>query len=339
MPFNLSYTLIKRKKGEIALSLEEMLNIHYRIQPNDKVILGDKEGYRQGDNLYVTISGKNRETILMEQAVLSYYLRDNSLEMLAIPIPNLDGEWYTSYKEDSWMVLHINEESRLSDKSMGIKLAELHQVGGTFSYEPKAISSYGKWKELWIEKLTAFEEAIEGQARKAPSDYYRLLMDFLPYLIGISENAIQYLQESEREQRILNTDQGTTTFIRFDSFMEQSIIWTDQLAYDHPSRDIAEYIRTSFLKNDSPSKIINFLNDYQTISPLSIFGWRLVYARLLFPIQLFDFIEQGFTKPPKETELRRVITIQTAYEKKLRDFYETVGVDAEKWEIPVVHWL
>ncbi len=319
-----------------------MLNIHYRIQSDDKVFLGVKEGYRQGDNIYVTISGKNRETILMEQAVLSYYLRDNSVEMLAIPIPNLNGEWYTPYKDDSWMVLHMKEErneSRLNDKPIGRQLAELHQVGGKFSYEPKAISSYGKWKELWIEKLTTFEEVIEDQARETPSDYYRTLMDFLPYLIGISENAIQYLQESEREKRILDTDQGTTTFIRFDQFMEQSIVWTDQLAYDHPTRDIAEYIRSSFLKNDSPKKIINFLNDYQTVSPLSIFGWRLVYARLLFPIQLFDFIEQGFTKPQKEIELRRMIKIQTAYEKQLRDFYEMVGVDAEKWEIPVIHWL
>jgi spore coat protein YutH len=316
-----------------------MLNIHYRIQSDNKVFLGDKEGYRQGDNIYVTISGKNRETILMEQAVLSYYLRDNSLEMLAIPIPNLNGEWYTSYKDESWMVLHIKEESRLNDKPIGLQLAELHKVGGTFSYEPKAISSYGKWKELWIEKLTTFEEAIEYQARKAPSDYYRTLMDYLPYLIGISENAIQYLQESEREKRILDTDQGTTTFIRFDQFMEQSIIWTDQLAYDHPTRDIAEYIRSSFLKNDNPKKIINFLNDYQTISPLSIFGWRLVYARLLFPIQLFDFIEQGFTKPQEENELKRMIIIQTTYEKQLRDFYQMIGVDTEKWEIPVVHWL
>ncbi|MFC4023715.1 hypothetical protein ACFOUV_07915 [Oceanobacillus longus] len=321
------------------MPLKEMLNIHYRIQTDDKLFLGEKEGYRQDDNIYVTISGKNRETILMEQAALSYYLRENEVEMLAIPIPNMNGEWYTSYAEDSYMVLHVKNANQQYSKPIGIKLAEFHQVGSKFSYEPKSISSYGKWKDLWIEKLTAFEKGIEAQAQETPNEYYRILMDYLPYLIGVSENAIQYLQESEREQRILSTDQGTTTFIRFDSFMEQSIIWADQLAYDHPSRDIAEYIRSTFLKNDRSEKIINFLNDYQTISPLSIFGWRLVYARLLFPIHLFDFIEKGFVTTPNANELRRIMKVQIDYEKRLSNFYETVGVDTESWEIPVVQWL
>ncbi|WP_067725718.1 protein kinase family protein [Oceanobacillus damuensis] len=320
------------------MSLEEMLNIHYRIHVEEKLFFGTKEGYRQGDTFYFTISGRNRETILMEQAALSYYLSENSVEGIAMPIRNANGEWWTAFADDSWMVLHLPTMNRQHNEPIGIHLAKLHQTGSKFSYEPKSISSYGKWKDLWIEKLTAFEDVIEKEARKKPSDYYRTLMDFLPYLIGTSENAIQYLQESERERRILASDQGTTTFIRFGQSPEQSIIWTDQLVYDHPARDIAEYIRYSFLKNDSPEKIIGFLNDYQTISPLSVFGWRLVYARLLFPVHLYDFIAEGFTNP-NEKELKRLISLQADYEKQLGSFYRTVGVDAESWEIPVLHWL
>ncbi|WP_249871350.1 hypothetical protein [Oceanobacillus saliphilus] len=318
--------------------MEEMLNIHYHIQVEDKLFLGNKEGYRHGDTIYFTISGTNRETILMEQAALSYYLNENIPESLALPIKNVDGEWYTTYADDFWMVLKLPTLTRNHEDSTGIRLAKIHQIGAQFRYEPKTISSYGKWKELWIEKITTFENAIEKQAYETPSDYYRTLMDFLPYLIGVSENAIQYLQESEREKRILATDQGTTTFIRFEAFSEQSIIWTDQLIYDHPSRDIAEYIRHSFLKNDSSKKMIRFLNDYQKLCPLSIFGWRLVYARLLFPIHVYDLIEHGFTHPDV-AKLKRMITLQADYEKQLGSFYKTVGVDSESWGIPVLHWL
>ncbi|WP_010647335.1 hypothetical protein [Oceanobacillus massiliensis] len=320
------------------MPLREMLNIHYRIHTEDKLFLGDKEGYRQGDSIYFTISGENRETILLEQAALSYYLKENDLEMLAVPIPNAAGEWFTNFADNSWMVMQVQHLSKQNGKTKGIQLAELHQTGASFNYEPKSISSYGQWKELWIEKITAFEGRIESNAWETPSEYYRLLMDFLPYLIGISENAIQYLQESEREQRILQSDQGTTTFIRYDGNANQTIIWADQLMYDHPSRDIAEYIRSVFLKNDRHEKIIRFLNDYQTISPLSVFGWRLLYARLLFPIHIFDFIERGFDSP-NETELQQMIEIQTDYQKQLRDFYKFSGVDTARWGIPVVNWL
>lgn len=315
-----------------------MLHTYYRIRTEEKVTLDDKEGYKQGNNIYFIISSKNRETILMEQAALSYYLRESEVPMLTIPIPNLNGDWFTSFQDDSFLVLQAPLLEREDLKPAGMRLAEFHQVGSAFEYEPKSISSYGLWKELWIEKLTAFEEGIESQARENPSDYNRLLMDFLPYLVGISENAIQYLQESEQEQRILNTDQGTMAFVRFDTDMEHSMIWTDQLVYDHPARDIAEYIRSAFLKNDSKEKIISFLNDYQTISPLSVFGWRVVYARLLFPIHLFDFIEEGFLTP-NESELKKMMQRQTAYEKQLRDFYDMVGVETEKWGIPMLQWL
>lgn len=316
-----------------------MLAIYYRIHSEGKISFGNREGYKQGDTIYFTIPGRNKETILTEQAALTYFLKEKPVEMMTLPIPNSQGEWFTSYGENSWMVMQMQQlESReYPSKPGGIRLAEVHQIGAAFGYEPKSISSYGKWKELWIEKLTAFEAGIGREAQEKPSDYYRMLMNFLPYIIGISENAIQFLQESERERRILETDQGTITFNRYES-LNYPVIWTDQLMYDHPARDIAEYIRSTILNNDKAEKIISFLNDYQQVVPISVFGWRLVYARLLFPIHLFDFIERGFTSPDIKG-LEKIIEQQALLEKFLGEFFQLTGVDAETWGIPVVHWL
>ncbi len=316
-----------------------MLAIYYRIHSEGKISFGNREGYKQGDTIYFTIPGRNKETILTEQAALTYFLKGNPVEIMTLPIPNSQGEWFTSYGENSWMVMQMQQlESReYSSKPAGIRLAEFHQIGSTFGYEPKSISSYGKWKELWIEKLTAFEAGIGREAQEKPSDYYRMLMNFLPYIIGLSENAIQFLQESERERRILETDQGTITFNRYES-LNYPVIWTDQLMYDHPARDIAEYIRSTILNNDKAEKVISFLNDYQQVVPISVFGWRLVYARLLFPIHLFDFIERGFTSPDIKG-LEKIIEQQALLEKFLGEFFQLTGVDAETWGIPVVHWL
>ncbi|MFD1445770.1 hypothetical protein [Oceanobacillus profundus] len=321
------------------LPLTGMLAIYYRIHPERKILFGNKEGYKQGDSIYFTISGRNKETILTEQAAVTYFLKEQPVEIMTLPIPNLQGEWFTSYGENIWMVIQMQQvdNREYSAKPAGIRLAEFHQIGTAFGYEPKSISSYGKWKALWIDKLTAFETGIEREAKEKQSEYNRALMNFLPYIIGISENAIQFLQESERERRILETDQGTITFNRYES-LDFPVIWTDQLVYDHPARDIAEYIRSVILNNDKVEKTIAFLNDYQQVAPISVFGWRLVYARLLFPIHLFDFIERGFTTPDIKG-LEKIIEQQSVFESFLSEFFEITGVDAETWGIPMVHWL
>ncbi|MFS0751010.1 hypothetical protein [Oceanobacillus sp. 1P07AA] len=319
------------------MPLTEMLSSLYSIQSEGKRTIDNREGYTKGEYIYFTISGKNRETILMEQATLAYHLKENGVANVAYPIANSNGDWFTSYGDDNWMVLELDMNSIRNTKVPGLQLGSIHQIGASFQYEPKTISSYGKWKELWIEKLTFFEEEIEKQAKEVRGDYYRELMDILPYIVGVSENAIQYLQESEKEQRILETDQGTCCFVRWNPQGNQ-VLWTDGFVFDHPTRDIAEYIRWCFVNQRDKDNMIRFLHDYQSYQPLSIFGWRIIYARLLFPIHLYDLLEEGFTS--RDTSmLIQMQTIQESYEKQLREFFQIVGVNTSDWQIPVVNWL
>src|SRR5699024_7041486 len=95
------------------------------------------------------------------------------------------------------------------------QLAAFHAIGSTYPFEPKKISSYGKWKELWINKLTVYETKAAQEAKKHPSAYYENVMNMLPYMIGMSENAIQYVQESEQDNRFHEHDQGTICFHRY----------------------------------------------------------------------------------------------------------------------------
>lgn len=223
-------------------------------------------------------------------------------------------------------------------ESPGKMLGDIHRIGSSFQYEPKAISSYGLWRKLWEEKLTFFEEELTRQAKEeGASNYLSEVMDILPYIVGISENAIQYLRESEKEQRILQTDQSTVAFARWNT-SEKKIIWTDELVYDHPTRDIAEYIRNAFLQNKSETEINQFLNDYQNYQPLSVFAWRLIFARLFYPIHLYDFLEGAFQYPNSQA-LEQLLKHQEVYERRLARFYETVGVDVSDWQIPMISWL
>lgn len=324
------------------MPFRDLLHTHYNIPVDEQMILNSREGYKYREYLYFTITVENKEIIHMEQAALAYFLMESRYYQMALPVQNSNEEWFTNYRGKSYMVLQVQQLHRDDSLSAGESLAEFHQIGTSYSYEPQEISSYGQWKQLWIDKLTAFETNIEQEAKNNPNNYYRYIMDVLPYIIGISENAIQYIQESERDSRFHESDRGTIAFKRYDNHLAESILWGDELVYDHPSRDLAEYIRTLLLTNADQKQLITFLKDYQSIRPLSIFSWRLLYARLIFPVPIFDLIEGGFLTDDYEQLYTKTLDLfakQSDYEEKLRGFFEVADVDAEALHIPMLHWL
>lgn len=279
----------------------------------------------------------------MEQAALSYYLYENNYLHTAIPIRTLQGDWFAPLEEKQYMVLKVRQSKKETSESHGRQLAAFHQMGSQYTYEPQRISSYGEWKQLWIDKLSTFEAYAHQEARKSHDRYERLVMDILPYLIGMSENAIQYIAESQLDLRYDDGDQGTITFQRYRGQMMNPVIWPDELTYDHPVRDLAEYMRSGFLSDDQKvhDEMVNFMVDYQHSQPLSLFSWRQLYARLIFPAHLFDYLEKGFFEKTEESyqELEELVAKQPQYEKKLNRLYDEFQVDYRAFDIPVLHWL
>ncbi|MFC4558641.1 hypothetical protein ACFO3D_10515 [Virgibacillus kekensis] len=323
--------------------MKELLSIHYGIHVDERIIWNGLEGFRYDNFFYFTTPLFHREIIHMEQSALAYYLHENGWPQTAIPIPNNEGNWYTRYREKDYLVFQVEYKSYNHSMPNGEALATFHDTGANYQYEPQMISSYGQWKHLWAEKLDAFEQRILTDIGDYPGSYYRLVHDTLPYLIGISENAIQYMQESEQETRFHKADQGAIAFRRYNGQLHNNVIMMTDFVYDHPVRDIAEYIRSRFLQEEDPQKeIASFLNDYQKIRSLSVFSWRVLYARLIFPAHIYDVIEQGFHEENKErcnTNLAELLNQQQRYEKRLAEFYNIAGTDYERMQIPVLHWL
>ncbi|MBM7600686.1 spore coat protein YutH [Virgibacillus halotolerans] len=324
------------------MPFRELLHTYYELPVEEKIVLDGKEGYKHDEYFYFIINVNNKEVIHMEQAALAYYLLENHFNHTAFPIQNRYGEWFTTDQGKNHMVLQVQQPLQDQRLSPGESLASFHLVGANYDYEPKAISSYGQWKALWIEKLTVFETNLEQEAKKHPTHYYQLIMDILPYVIGISENAIQYLQESEQDNRFHEADQGTISFRRYTNQLEKPILWVDEFVYDHPARDLAEYIRMTLLKDGGEDELVEFLKDYNSIRPLSVFSWRLLYARLIFPIHFFDIMQSGFLTDDFAslyTQMTDLLDKQADYERKLADFFQMGGVKHEKLNIPVIKWL
>ncbi len=308
-----------------------------------EVTLDGVKGYRQEKDCFFIIPKSASDKRYFEQKAVGEYFFQNGFSRLAVPIVNKQGDLFTEYGGQPYVVLYANLSEDREYTDHGADLAMFHQLGRNYPYQPSEAVAYGQWKQLWISKLALFDTIFQQQYNERPvSRFQRLFIDTYPYVSGCAENALQYLQEAESEQHFDDGDGGCFTFQRYGGQVKGQTIWPDEIVYDHAARDIAEQIRMMLLQPDSGFyRVEQFLSEYQAVKPLSIFGWRLVYARLLLPIHLFDYIETGISSRDPEFTYKgyaELLENQPEYEQKMRTFFADLGLDAKALHIPVLDW-
>lgn len=322
--------------------MKELLYQKYNVHVTDQMEQDGKKGFTDNEYFYYIMRVKDKEYIHMEQTILAYFLQEMGYEEIAIPIQSTAGKWITHYNRNQYIVFRVKNAFKNRGSTHGSKLATFHQTAAVYRFQPQAISSYGQWRNLWIEKITAIERSIKSRNKKHPTPFNRLLVEILPYLIGVSENAIQYVRECEYEKRHDYNDQGTICFYRYKNQLDRSIIWPNEFVFDHPARDLAEHIRFYLLNENRFSMVQRFIKDYEPVRPLSVFGLRLLYARLIFPIHFFDICERGIFEEENDSfvnELEMLIDKQIVYENNLKRFFEMIEIDSKHMQIPVLQWL
>ncbi|GAA5417764.1 hypothetical protein Pryu01_02839 [Paraliobacillus ryukyuensis] len=309
---------------------------------NGKVVKIDKREAYVLDNFYYFIlpTGESEQAHLEREWLASYLEQQNYLRV-AKPIKSINGSFVTQDQDKSYVCLQAMKHP-YEIKNSETRLAEFHQVAIGYPYMPRFISVYGSWQSLWEDKLTLFEAYYQNQLDMRPvSRYQRLLVDTFPYLIGLTENAIQYVQEINHETRFTEMDQGCITFQRYTNQLDKPFIFSNEFIFDHPARDIAEYIRPLLFRKDGKQQIVEILQTYEKTSPLSVFGWELLYARLILPIHLFDFIDRSsnhFDKEETYLNYRQMLDNQLYYEEQLRTFFKDNKIDVFKNRIHQLDW-
>ncbi|MUV39216.1 Endospore coat-associated protein YutH [Lentibacillus sp. JNUCC-1] len=322
--------------------MKAFLEMHYNIRDTYSTHIDNRSLLTDGEYVYLIIPVENKEAMYMEQGALSAFLHQNGYELVSRLLPNRNGEWVTSHEGVSYMLMYASLPRVPQEHSHGRQLAHLHAAGATQQFEPQHISSFGQWKQVWMKKLDLYEGEIHRQASQNESAYMNLLLDSLPYIIGIGENAIQYVQETEGEWRTNEFDIGTVCFHRYTKQLRTSVIWSHEFVFDHGVRDLAEGIRFYWIRGKE-EEALRLLYDYTEVRPLSILAWRALYARLVMPLHVLDIIGESFLAKDQEAyyyeKLNALLAQQPDYEARLGRFYEESGVDVHAINVPVIHWL
>lgn len=328
---------------------QKMLGDLYGVQVQESVKIDSHEALRSNDGWVYLVAnpGNRQEEDIIELQQMAQHLRNYGDSHVPLLLPAKDGKLLTNWENKQYCVLANRPTHKRKTHKLGRKLAKFHERGRKVPFPIKHSNRIGQWKDLWEKRLEQMERVWNGLLFQTPEDEFeRLFVESFPYYMGLTENAIQYLVDTEIDDDPTELDGGTVCHERFsaDSWGKNYVIKNPfDWVFDHRSRDLAEWTRERYFYNNQILELRPFFQDYQAIVPLTSFSWRLLYSRLLFPLHYFECIEYYYItrseqdKKALEEKLAKMMRQSGEYEHFLANFYQISGAPAQK--LPRPEWF
>lgn len=166
------------------------------------------------------------------------------------------------------------------------------------------------WKSMWINKIDYFEYQISQMGRKYP-----LIRESFSYFIGLSESAIQFMDNIIPDNNAL----VVVSHKRFKSDNTLLDIYNPfNFIIDLRIRDVSEYYKTMFFEGYD---ILEDIKKYVIYARLSSYECNMLFARMLFPTFYFDSYESIILGEKDEKDLEPIINLIEKYEIVLKEIY------------------
>ena len=284
---------------------------------------------QNNNNYYFTINNDNYCFTIYTRDIkesneiykLNKYMLSSNILVHEI-IPNKDNYVVTIINNIPYILykIYINKNKQLN-------INELTYLSN-YTYQVDKILTRNNWNILWSNKIDYFEYQINQMGKKYP-----ILVDTFAYFTGLAENAISYVKYTTLETQIETSDNPVISHRKINNTIE-SLYNPLNIILDHKSRDIAEYIKLSFLNKNT--NIYQELDSYFSNNYYSEFGLRLLYARIIYPSFYFDMYEQIIQGLRKESDLLNIVSLLDDYELYLKEMYYYLK---KYHNIPEIDWI
>ena len=181
------------------------------------------------------------------------------------------------------------------------------------------------WANNWIDRIDYTEYQINQMGKKYP-----LLVESFNYYVGLSENAISYLNnvKNDYNQYSFSHKKLTINSTLFDLYDPCNII------IDYKVKDIAEYIKISFFNKNY--NIIYELDNYFKTNYLNYNSIILLYSRILYPTFYFHIYDNIIKEKTNNKELITLISKTKEYELFLYKIFQYIK---KIYPIPEIDWI
>ncbi len=190
------------------------------------------------------------------------------------------------------------------------------------------ILNHFPWVTLWENKIDYFEEWFYMR-----QDSYKNLYPLFHYFVGLAENALLYFKETEKSEKKEDSDRFVVSHVRVNINYELYDYYDPtQIIIDHPSRDLSEYMKSTFLHHVWD---LDLLKRYLDHHYYSRYGIRVLFARILFPSFIFDSLE-NMIQNQEDLDLLALEARVLEFQKFAREMNLFLQ---EEYGIPVIPWL
>lgn len=303
--------------------MENIINYYYNITIENII--------KQNDNLYFSSNGNkycfrifsNNINLIKDIYNLNNYL--STIILIDKIILNKYNEILTEYNNNLYILTLINNKTSIEDLIYNNKvLPTISNLSNIKVPETKALER-NNWEILWGNMIDYYEMQIGQNEKKYP-----LIRESLDYYIGMAENAISYLVNTKKEVKKENSD----NMVLAHNNLNHSLFDPLNIIFDHKARDLAEYIKLSFFNNNKD--IFKELDEYFFYNRYSLYGIRVLYARVLYPSYYFKLYDKILRGENEEKELKPIISRINEYE----DYLYNLSLYLNKYyDIPSVDWL
>lgn len=303
--------------------MKETINYYYNLNPNRiNKIFDYYYFYINNELYYFVIYDRKIDDI---NAIYDFNRKMISSNILVNEIIN---------NKDSSVVTYVNKIPYILMKiyvniNKNITLAEISYLSNSkILYSNNLMRS--NWALLWIRKIDYLEYHHEHNYQKYP-----LLSSSFDYFIGLSENAISYLNNTIKNMSPDDSDIGVIShdIINIDDTI-YSLYNPLNIIIDHKARDLAEYIKNSFF-NDNFA-IFEELDEYFKYNYFSFYGINLLVARILYPSFYFDRYDEIVNEKIQESSILKITSRIDEYEKYLQDVFNYLK---KYYNIKDVEWI
>lgn len=215
-------------------------------------------------------------------------------------ILNINNEIITKINGSDYLLLQLFSNDKIDLN----KIIELNNISIPLDL-PKL--KRDNWSLLWTEKIDYLEYQLSQIGRKYP-----LIRDSFNYYIGLAENAIILVNNTNKKNIVLGLSHRRISDSSFDLFNPLNIV------IDIRIRDVCEYFKFCFFNNIDISQELELFLSY---NQLNIDEGKLFLARMLFPTYYFDIYEKIINNEIDENEIKKIIIKADSYEKILKQIY------------------
>lgn len=254
---------------------------------------------------------------------LNFEIMNEGYLFFFIIIPNKYGQFITYFDNKPYVLLKLSNIVNSQINIFDIRTDLFIKTSYGNNHFDKAT-----WQKLWENKIDYFEDLFS----KKVNQFYRYYPLF-NYFIGISENALLFLKESNVQEIIEKADDYVIQHRRINFFDGLYDYYdTSDVILDHSSRDISEYIKSCFL---SEKWDIQLFSDYLDSHYFSKYGLTIMYSRILFPTFFFDYFDEFLVDGNDE----KIINLENKIEDYQIFLYQISNLFNIKYGIKTIEWI